>query len=318
MTGVVERPKIVGVRRGALTIGVVVLLVSSGVAGARELVTAIAPLTTGQTAPPELQQAFSDELPRLLAAAGFRLLPPNEVDMKIGERPEFLQCRGGGCLVEEAAFLKVDRLLLPRLERAADGGFTVGLTIWDAGQRKTIADGIDRVTVAAELHEKLAAICDKLHADLSRPGRLEVTAQPAAVITVDGEAKGSTPWSGELAAGDHLIALESGGARVERDVNVAPGATARVDVALTGQPPPHRGHALRPLKWVTLVSGVLAVGAGAALVALDGRGTCSLAGGQRQCVDVYDTRTGGIAALAAGGALVATSVILFIIDRPRR
>ncbi|MCU1282622.1 MAG: hypothetical protein JWM53_6168, partial [bacterium] len=51
--------------------------------------------------------------------------------------------------------------------------------------------------------------------------------------------------------------------------------------------------------------------------AVDGHGTCRLMSGQRQCADVYDTRTGGIAALAGGGALVVTSVILFVIDRPR-
>jgi hypothetical protein len=69
---------------------------------------------------------------------------------------------------------------------------------------------------------------------------------------------------------------------------------------------------------VTLVGGVLAVGAGAALVAVDGRGTCARTAGQLECPDVYDTRTGGIVALAAGGALVVTSVIMFVIDRPRR
>ncbi len=308
------RSKIGAVRVRALTVG---LLLSSSLAAAREPVVAIAPMTTGQTAPPELQQAFSDELPRALTAAGFALMPPNEVDMRVSERPELLQCKSGGCLAEEAAFLRVDRLVLPRLERAADGGFTVGVTLYDAGQKAAICDGVDRVAVASEMHDKLAALASKLQADLLRPGRLEVTAQPAAVVSIDGQAKGSTPWSGELPAGDHLVALESGGAHVERDVNVAPGSTARVDVALSVPAAP-RSRALRPLKWVTLVGGVLAVGAGAALLALDGHGTCSLPSGQRQCADVYDTRTGGIVALAGGGALVATSVILFVVDRPRR
>jgi hypothetical protein len=168
------------------------------------------------------------------------------------------------------------------------------------------------------MHEHLTALADKLHADLSRPGRVEVNAEPAAVLSVDGQPKGSTPWAGDLDAGDHVIALESGGARVERDVNVAPGATARVDITLTGGVPVrHRGGALRPLKWVTLVGGVLALGAGAALFAVDGSGTCARAAGQRQCPDVYDTRTGGIVALAGGAALVATSIVLFILDRPR-
>jgi hypothetical protein len=298
----------------ALTVGILLCAAS---AFAREQTLAIAPMTTGQNTPPDVQQAFSDELPRALIAAGFSLVPPNEVDMRVGERPELLQCRAGGCLAEEAAFLKVDRLALPRLERAGDGSFTVGITIYDAAQKKPICDGVDRVATAGEMHDKLATVAAKLRFELARPGRLEVDAQPAAALSVDGQAKGSTPWSGELPAGDHLVALESGGARVERDVNVAPGATARVDVALTGTLPRHRASALTPLKWVTLVGGVLAVGAGAALVVVDGRGTCTRGSGQVQCPDVYDTKTGGIAALAGGGALVVTSVILFVLDRPR-
>jgi PEGA domain-containing protein len=294
----------------------VVLLLSSNLAAARESMTAIAPVTTGQGAPAELQQAFSDELPRALVAAGFVLVPPNVVDMRIGERPEFLQCHAGGCLAEEATFLKVDRLLLPRLERAGDGSFTIGVTVYDAARKESICDGVDRVVTAAEVHDKLAALALKLRAELSRSGRIEVTAQPAAAVSVDGEAKGSTPWSGELTAGDHVVTLDSGDSRVERDVNVAPGATAHVDVALSAPGPRH--GPLKPMKWVTLVGGVLAVGAGAALVALDGRGTCTLPSGQRQCAEVYDTRTGGLIALVGGGALVVTSVILFVVDRPRR
>ncbi|HEX9103048.1 MAG TPA: PEGA domain-containing protein [Polyangia bacterium] len=298
----------------ALTVG---LLLCSSLASAREMMMAIAPLTTGQNAPAELQRAFSEELPIALAAAGFLLMPPNQVDMKVGERPELLQCRAGGCLAEEAAFFKVDRLALPRLDRAVDGGYTVGITVYDAGQKKAIGEGVDRVAAAAEMHDKLIALAERLRATLSRPGRLEVTAEPSAALSVDGRGMGSTPWSGELAPGDHVIALESGGARVERDVNVAPGATARVDIELSATPA-HRSHALAPLKWVSLVGGVLAVGAGAALVAVDGKGTCARGAGQTQCPDVYDTRTGGYVALAAGGALVVTGVILFVIDRPRR
>lgn len=295
----------------------VLLVVGPSIAGAREMMTAIAPVTTGQTAPPDLQQVFSEALPRALASAGFTLLAPNEVDMKVSDRPELLQCRAGGCLVEEAAFLRVERLLLPRLERGADGSFTLGLTVWDAGQKKAIADGVERVAVAAEVRDRLSALCTRLHAELTRPGRLEVSAQPSAALSVDGEAKGATPWAGELEAGDHVVALEAGGARVERDVNVAPGATARLDVALSAPaPPPPRAHPLRPVKWVALVGGALALGVGAGLVAVDGRGTCSPAPGQRQCADLYDTRTGGVIALAAGGALLVTSVVLFVLDRP--
>ncbi|HXU67954.1 MAG TPA: PEGA domain-containing protein [Polyangia bacterium] len=303
------------VRIFALTVA---LLSCSTLAVAREQTAAIAPMPTAQTVPPELQAAFADELPRSLSLGGFKLMPPNEVDMKVGERPELLQCRSGGCLAEEAAFLKVDRLILPRLEPAPDGGFTIGVSVFDAGQKKILCEGVDRVSAPAELHDRLTVIVGRLRGELLRPGRLEVHAQPTAVVSVDGLAKGATPWTGELDPGDHVVALEAGGARVERDVNVAPGSTARVDVTLAVAPTPTHSRALRPLKWVTLVGGVLAVGAGAALVALDGHGTCTRVSGQVECPDVYDTRTGGYVAIGAGGALVVTSVILFVLDRPRR
>ena len=302
----------------ALTVGFTACVAAgSGVAFARTPLAAIAPMPTAQTVPPELQGAFADELPRVLSAAGFVLMPPNEVDMKVGERPELLQCRGGGCLAEEAAFLHVDRLILPRLERAPDGSFTVGVAVWDVGQRSVICEGVDRVAVAAELHDKLIIVIGRLRGELLRPGRLEITARPHAALSIDGQARGTTPWSGELAVGDHVIAFEAGGSRVERDVNVAPGVTARVDVTLAVAPPPPRSRALKPLKWVTLVGGLVAIGAGAALMALDGRGTCSRPSGQLQCPDVYDTKIGGAVALAGGGALVVTSVVLFVVDRPR-
>jgi PEGA domain len=309
----------------AATVATAVLL-SCAVAAAREPRMAIAPVLTGQTCPAELQRALADELPRTLARAGFDLLPPNEVDMRIGERPEFLQCHAGGCLAEEASFLRVRRLALPRLERASDG-FTVGMSIYDVGQKRAIADAVERVSgsnAAAQLQKALHVIATRLHAELSRPGRLEVSAQPAAAISVDGVAKGQTPWAGELPPGDHVVALESGDARVERDVEVSPAQTAHLDISLAAPPPVAtvvedrpRHRALRSLAWSGLVVGVVAAGAGAALLALDGHGTCSLAAGQRECRQLWDTMPAGIALTAGGGALAIGSIVLLATERKR-
>ena len=295
------------------------VLLLAAAASAREPTMAIAPVTTGQSAPAELQRAFSDGLPRALSDAGFALMPPNEVDMKVGERPELVQCRAGGCLLEEAAYLHVGRLALPRLERAPDGSFTVGITIYDAAQKRAIADAVDRATGPDDLSARLATMAMKLRGDLSRPGRLEVTARPVAALTVDGQAVGRTPWAGALPPGDHVVTLEAGGERVERDVNVAPASTARVDVQLAAAPPPERHRpALRAMKWVALVGGALAVGGGAALLALDGKQACMRQPGQRLCPQRFDTLIPGAAVTAIGGALVVTGVILFAVDRPRR
>jgi hypothetical protein len=301
---------------------VAVALQISGLAGAREPTTAIAPLTTGQSAPAELQRAFAEELPRALTASGFVLLPPNQVDMKVSERPEFLQCRAGGCLAEEAAFLRVRRLALPRLDRAYDGGFTVGVTIYDSGQKKLIADALARAGNPYELRQALQSIASRLHDALTRPGRLEIAATPPAALTVDGEARGTTPWASDLPAGDHVVTLEAGGARVERDVTVAPAQTARVDVTLSAPPPPRpvadgRHRVLAPLKWTALALGAAGIAAGAALLAIDGHGSCSLGLGQLECPKLWDTRVGGAALTAGGGALVLGSILMFVFDRRR-
>lgn len=311
---------------------VTVVALGCAVAEAREPRTAIAPVTTGQTCPAELQRAFADELPRTLARAGFDLVPPNEVDMRIGERPEFLQCHAGGCLAEEASFLRVRRLAVPRLERAdpSGGSFTVGISIYDAGARRAIADGVERVSATnpAQLQNSLQQIATRLHAELSRPGRLDVVAEPAASIFVDGVAKGQTPWSGELAPGDHVVALESNGARVERDVEVTPAQTAHIDISLVAPPaasasasetivdhPRHR--VVKPLAWTGLGVGVVAAAAGVALLALDNHGTCALPAGQLECRQVWDTLPGGIALTAAGGALAIGSIVLLATDHKR-
>jgi hypothetical protein len=126
-----------------------ILLLSLGLghsAGALEPRVAIAPIAPGKTAPVALQRVFAEELPNALAQVGFLLRPPNEVDMKVGERPALLRCTAGPCLSEEADFLQVDRLVLARLERTGDreGGLTVGLVLYDAIEKRPIAEAIER------------------------------------------------------------------------------------------------------------------------------------------------------------------------------
>jgi len=297
-----------------------VICLLPSLAGAAEPRTAIAAIAVPPSVAPELNRAFQEALTQWLSAAGFSLKPPAEVDMQMGERPEFVNCRAGGCLAEEASFLRVQRLILPRLEPASDG-FVVGLSAYDAGHKKVIADAIDRCAPCSAdgLRAMVATLAKKLHAELAQPGTLEVTSQPPGPLTVDGKVVGVTPWSGTLEPGDHVIAMASPAGRVERDVAVEPGKTARVNllVPVAAAPPPRRGQ-LGILKWVALGVGVAGVAAGAGLLAVDGHGTCGLAAGQKQCPKVYDTLPAGAALVSIGGALLVTSVILIVIDRPAR
>ncbi|MFI5289146.1 MAG: PEGA domain-containing protein [Polyangia bacterium] len=295
----------------------VVLVLASG-ARAGEPRAAIAPTTVGQTAPPELERAFQDELPRALTASGFSLVPQNEIDVRVSERPEVLRCTAGGCLAEEASLFHVDQLILPRLELPKmGGGVTVGLSLYDAAQKRSIAEAVTRCSActADRLRASVRAACAQLRASATAPGALEVaTSGGVARLSVDGAAKGATPWHGPLAAGDHVVVLEAGGARVERDVSIAPGQTARLDVPLEIQKPAAQVARFRVIKWITLAAGLAAAGAGAGVWAIDGRPTCTLSGTQRQCPNLYDTAPIGAALVGVGGALLVTSVVMIALD----
>jgi hypothetical protein len=303
----------------------VVLLPLVRPARAAESRMAIAAVAIPATIPVELNRAFSDALPQALIAEGFLLKPPGEVDMLMGERPEFVNCRAGACLAEEAKFLQVQRLVVPRLEPTS-GGLVVTLQVYDATTRAQAAEVTDRCSPcsADDLRTHIAGAARRLHAALNPPGTLQVSSlPPSAPVSVDGKVVGATPWSGELEPGDHAISIGSGSARVDRDVSITSKHTARVDVTLPAaaavavvERPRRRPLAI--LKWVPLGVGVATLAAGAALLALDGRGTCSLAGGQKECPKVYDTLPAGAGLAAVGGALVVTSVVLIVIDRPSR
>lgn len=299
------------------------MMLASSAAQAREPRTAIAPTTFPPTMTVEMSSVFQSELPNELVKAGFTVRPTNEIDLKIGERPELLQCRSGGCLPEEAAFLNVGQLIVQRLEPAADGGYVVGASLYSAAQKRVIAESIGRCAPCSgdALRKAVHEVAVGLRQKATRPGTLDVTTTPAATLALDSQQMGKTPWSGSVEPGDHVLVVESGSNRVEKDISVAPGDVTRVtlslvsaDAEVTRVPPSWKTI----VKWSALGAGVAAVGVGIGMLVIDGRGTCSLAPMQKQCPKVYDTLPLGASLTAIGGALLITSVVVFILDRPAK
>jgi len=66
-------------------------------------------------------------------------------------------------------------------------------------------------------------------------------------------------------------------------------------------------------KWITLGIAVAGLGAGIALIAIDGRGNCDVAQGGL-CPESYQTMTPGIILTVAGGAAAVGSGVLFYLD----
>jgi hypothetical protein len=231
--------------------------------------TAIAPVPTGKHVAPAIQRAFQDELPRALTeagGAGTTLIAPNEVDMKVAEKPELLKCTQGPCLTDEAALLSVERLVVPQLEPLHDpgvSGVSMRLQIFDVAAGRMVADEETR--------------CAPCSAESIRSHVKELTARLYTSL--------------------------------DKALNPQP-----VVQAFTATVVEKRKPRFKVIKWIALGAGLAAAGVGAGLWAIDGQGTCSLAPGQQQCMNVYDTLPAGAAMVGTGGALVLTSIVMIALD----
>jgi hypothetical protein len=68
----------------------------------------------------------------------------------------------------------------------------------------------------------------------------------------------------------------------------------------------------------TLIAlGVVGIAGGGAALAVDGKGTCDLPGGQTQCPQVYDTATMGGVLVGLGAAAVVGGVVAIVVDQLR-
>lgn len=102
--------------------------------------------------------------------------------------------------------------------------------------------------------------------------QLRVKTQPAgATVRIAGRALGLTPWTGELAPGEHLLELDMPGHTPRQArVVVHPDRSAELELALTpspppaAEPPPSRWGNVSPLTWTFLGVGAAALAGGVA------------------------------------------------------
>lgn len=257
-----------------------------------EAIIAIAGTKIDGRVPHRLAARFGALLPRALQRARFAVLDPRQVDVKLADRPELLGCATEGCLSGLAQELAVERLLWPRIA-PVDGGMSIDLTLFAVTE--TEVRGMLRVapTVSAKAS---CSPCDESHLEAAvnqavgslRQQITEREQEPAPPQLQPQQEPAPRPVAG--AAGG------AGGA----------GAAARP------------GGGLRVAKWVLGGAGLLAMAAGVALWAVDGRGTCTLKPGVLDaCPQLLDTQGAGIGVFAGGAALLGTAAVLFAVDARR-
>lgn len=166
----------------------------------------------------------------------------------------------------------------------------------------------------------------KLDALAKGPASLKLVSDPpGALVTIDGEIAGTTPLDRPIVPGKHVIRVtQEGYIALEREVTFVEGVGE--ELAYTLEKLPSR---LPGTRWgyASIAIGILGIGGGVALTALDGRNytlDCDGANvmdpgitGKKECKYLFNTKWYGVAATLAGAALLTLGTVILVNARPK-
>lgn len=285
-------------------------------------------VVTGDLEPELLAGARRAAMERLRAAGN----EPEEVPVQAQSIPLLRECVRGGpgdsCRqVLQSPGAPRNWLFLDAQVERGDGTLQHAVTGWWLAPDGRVLSG-DRRYCPACTPRKMAASITDLVAALLQPRAggprtvLVVHATPpGALIEVDGRTIGATSVQYVVRPGAHRLRVDRDGYRAEeRQVSVAPGATATVDIALSPEVStvprePHPGRGRRIAGWALIGGGAAAVASGVVLVAVD---RPELEESERRLEHRSSVGPGlavGAAGLVAAG--VGTWLILTSNDSPR-
>ncbi|MEM9459069.1 MAG: PEGA domain-containing protein [Myxococcota bacterium] len=307
--------------RGALCVvllgvgGATVATGAEAVAGSRTPVVVL-PITVQGQLPDTRRIELRAALETGLGRGGFTLVSPPA---------ELRSCTTGPCQAQVARGVGAEYAVSMRVvvERR---DYSITIDVVDAeGGDAPVAQTAERcevcgfTEVAQVVDSQAAAIVARLEAlALEPPVLVFDSVPPGAVIRVDEQVVGQTPFERVVEPGSHQVrADKSGYVSEQRTVEAVAGVRATVGFELEPVPRPDRRERLRVLGWVALGVGVAGVATGVPLLAIDGRENrvrCSGANvdPQGNCKYLYATGEAGIAVTVVGGVLLATGIGLVV------
>lgn len=208
---------------------------------------------------------------------------------------------------------------------AKDRIYTLEFGLFDTmGQELARRSDVCELCGEQELLDALAAGILMLQGPLIRGAtspRLVLRGRPAnANVILDGVLVGRAPIELEVAAGPHIVELQAEGrARQAHRWKASAGVDELFEYSLARG----SGRGAQIGGWFSFALGLAGMGAGAALLVIDGRDHEPSCGpGQRDnfgvCPNVYTTGVAGIVSASAGAATLTTGVGLLIFDAGRR
>jgi hypothetical protein len=240
------------------------------------------------------------------------------------------------CASELATLLRADKILSIGIERSGVAGKGDWMVrVWHFSPRSLKVAALDLPFSGSDADQVLGDLSHALGPALTLESgamcTLKVTSRPeGATVFVEGTIVGVTPFQHTLLPGKHAIAVEKTGfSRGEDELECPAGSLQNLSFGLTEgggavvhkekeTPPPRKSPALKIAGVVLIVAGAAGIGAGAAELYLDGRGTCNLAAGQTQCPEVYDTKLAGGVLVGVGAAAAVAGVVTLIVDAVRK
>ena len=231
-------------------------------------------------------------------------------------------CGDDACVRARAQGVRATYVLRASVEEA-DRNFAIDLVLLDATTLQEVARSSRECEVCGSA-EVLEVLADQAAALTRRPaverpamGVLVLRSDPSgADVAIDGDGIGRTPARREVPPGGHRVVFAMRGrATVTRDVAVVEGVEEVLAVEL-----PRERSAMRIAGGVVLGVGLAAVGAGAGLLAVDGRPHRDRCSGDDvdfagRCRFSLETTAGGAAAVAVGGAAIAIAIGLLVAAR---
>ena len=209
--------------------------------------------------------------------------------------------------------------------------FTIVLDVVDTQTQRSVAQSRERCEVCgfSEVVEvvdsQAAAIGARLDAlQLEPPVLIFDSVPPGAVVVLDGEVVGETPFERAVQPGPHRVEAQLDGyVTAARQIEAVAGVRDRVQVTLEPVPRPKRRGRMRALGWSALGVGGAALVVGVPLIVIDGqpnRVQCSGSDvdANGNCRFIYATAEAGIGLAAVGGALLATGIGLLVATRTKR
>lgn len=214
-----------------------------------------------------------------LTRAGWSLLETAQLYAAAPEATKAVACNDDACRQKYLGKLTVDEVVLLRARFGKD--LNGEPELWLSAWRVTPSDGAT--------HGSTEARCEKCNA----PNLIDYAVRDMIDRLV--QENTALPLAAPK-AGDGMLAPEGG-------TDTGP--------AVPTDAPGPRKRRFKVLKFIALGAGVAALGTGVALIAMD-KGPIDDSGNQRK--EYRESKTPGIILASAGGALVVTGVIMWILD----